>query len=134
MDRGLCYARLVGLSVLLYKMMNSRLEIGFVVSGCLLLFYRHTGSFRELQRNVARVICEHGFGNSKGSCAKHRGDYNNQSQGNTQITPYILCKKIFRSPNAESFGDQYYRTHSLVLSAQSYYPASYPTPGGKTRR
>lgn len=33
--------------VSLYDMMNSRLQIGFVVSGC--LFYRQRESFRELQ-------------------------------------------------------------------------------------
>lgn len=49
MDRGLCYARLVGGSVSLYKMMNTQLEIGFAASGC--LFYLQRGSFREFQRN-----------------------------------------------------------------------------------
>lgn len=49
MDRGLCYARLVGVSVSIYEMMSLRLEIGFIGFGC--LFYRQRGSFRELQRN-----------------------------------------------------------------------------------
>lgn len=34
MDRGLCYARLVGGSISLYEMMNTKLEIGFAASGC----------------------------------------------------------------------------------------------------